>query len=61
MIVLIVFGYLWAVVQLTAGEPFDALVLFAVTFSLHMGEKELAVRKKMNQELYRNGTKKTRL
>lgn len=30
--ILIVFSYLWAGVQLVAGEPFDCLVLFAVTF-----------------------------
>lgn len=29
----IITGYVWAVVQLAASEPFDALILFAVTLS----------------------------
>lgn len=31
----IVLGYAWSLVQLVANEPFDALVLFIVTFSFH--------------------------
>lgn len=31
--ILIISGYVWAAVQVAAGEPFDALVLWAVTFS----------------------------
>lgn len=33
---LIVSGYVWAAVQVAAGEPFDALVLWAVTLSYQM-------------------------
>ena len=31
--VIIAVGYLWAIVQFVANEPFDALVLALVTFS----------------------------
>lgn len=33
---IVILGYLWAIVELSAGEPFDAFVLFIVTFFLHM-------------------------
>lgn len=32
--VVIVMGYSWSVIQLAAKEPFDAFVLFIVTFML---------------------------
>lgn len=32
---LITLGYIWAGIQLVASEPFDAFVLFIVTFFLH--------------------------
>lgn len=28
-------GYLWTIIEIAASEPFDAIVLFAVTFFLH--------------------------
>lgn len=31
----IIIGYTWSFVQLVAHEPFDAGVLFIVTFALH--------------------------
>lgn len=30
---ILVLGYVWAFVQLGASEPFDAFVLFIITFS----------------------------
>lgn len=31
--IVIILGYTWAAVQFFASEPFDALILFLVTFS----------------------------
>lgn len=31
----IIGGYVWTVVEYCAGHPFDAFVLFLVTFSFH--------------------------
>jgi len=28
-------GYVWAFVEIIAGQPFDGLVLFLVTFTFH--------------------------
>jgi len=46
--VIITLGYVWAFVQLPAGEPFDALVLFIVTFSFQTYRNE--IRKLMREE-----------